>query len=252
MKAQMTLGHDSEFALSEYGIVRSALDVFNEDVYEDENGRYFADNLNCEIAITPTNTLQGFHSKTEHLLELVRDQGYDLLFEPMIEYPPSSLNHPLAREAGCSADYSAYTQEKIEPPNFDRMDGTRSLGGHVHASLDGGNPYWHARWMDALVTLPLLQYERKSGRRALYGGPGCMRVKPYGCEYRTLSSFWINTPDHREFVWEMTHRAAELSKTTDPDTVDQWEDIPTAIHYHDVNLANKCIDRLYLYGVTYA
>jgi hypothetical protein len=246
----ITIGHDSEFGLLSDGALISALDVFDEDVFEDENGRYFADNINCEIAINPVTTLAEFHSKTEGLLAHVRSRGFEPLMQPTIHYPDTCLGHPLARIAGCNPDESAYLQARNEAPVFAEMDGFRSCGGHIHAQLDGANPYWWARWMDAYVGLPLLLEEEPNERRRLYGGAGCMRVKPYGGEYRTLSNVWLDRPDLREFVWEGTHKAVERCKQADPEAIEDWWDIPTAIDTHDTELARRTVDRLYIYGVT--
>ena len=247
---QITIGHDSEFGLVKGGEIISALNVFNDMVFEDENGRYFADNMNVEIAINPVTTLKDFHGKTEGLLGHVRGLGYEPLMQPVIKYDDKYLSHPLAKISGCNPDFNAYSEGENNAPDFTTMDGTRSCGAHIHAQLDGANPFWFARWMDMLVALPLLQYEEKSDRRSLYGGAGCLRVKPYGGEYRTLSNVWLGDKARREFVWAMTHKAVALTHTTDPSTVDEWVDVPTAIDTHDVELAQRCIDRLYLYGVT--
>jgi len=247
---QRTLGHDSEMGLSQGGEIVSALDVFNEEVFEDEHGRYFADNMNCEIAINPVSTLADFHKKTEGLLNHIRDRGLTPVMEQVIRYPERCMKHPLSMVSGCDPDFSAYFQEKNLAPDFTQLDSVRSCGGHMHASLDGASPYWYARWMDALVALPLLKFEQNTGRRELYGKAGCLREKPYGGEYRTLSNVWVEDPARREFVWEMTNKAAELAKTTDPATIDEWWDIPTAIDTHDLDLAQKCIDRLHIFGGT--
>jgi hypothetical protein len=247
-----TKGHDSEIILARQGLPISALHVMDEQVFEDSHGRFFADNMNVEIAINPVETLADWHSYTEALLSQCRDYegGYDLMFKPVVTYDPIYLEHPLARISGCNPDMSAYTMVNNYAPDFEEMDGTRSLGAHVHATLSGGNPFWYARWMDMLTALPLLFHEEASNRRSLYGGAGCLRVKPYGAEYRTLSNVWVGEPDKREFVWEMTEKAVTLSQTTDPDTVDEWWDVPAAIDNHDLVLAQACMDRLYIYGVT--
>lgn len=246
----LTIGHDSEFGLRHDNVLVSALDVFDTEVFEDNNGRYFADNINCEIAINPVTTLKDFHSKTEALLSQVRSRGYELVFEPVIQYPDTCLQHPLAYVSGCTPDENAYRLEQNVAPDFTEMDGTRSLGGHIHAQLDGANPYWWARWMDAYVGLPLMMLEPKNDRRKLYGGAGCLRVKPYGGEYRVLSNNWLDRADLREFVWEGTHKAIERCHRADPEEIAEWWDIPLAIDNHDLELARRTIDRLYIYGVT--
>lgn len=252
MNTATQLAHDSEFTLARHGRPISALEVFNEDVHENDSGRWFADNMNVEIATRPVTTLADWHSTTADLIEQVRNhgEGFDLMFEPVVTYPDQYLTHPLARISGCNPDFSAYFMEKNAAPDFAELDGTRSNGAHVHADLHGGDPYWYARWMDMLIALPFLLHEKPSSRRTLYGKAGCLRVKDYGAEYRTLSNMWINDHAKREFVWEMTHKAAELSRTTDPAQVDDFHEVPQAIDTHDVELAQRCIDRLYIYGVT--
>ena len=249
MKNSTLVGHDSEFGLSRGGIVTSALDALN-GVYEDDDGRFFADNLNTEIAINPVSTLKDFHSKTEGLLGKVRDLGFDLIMEPTIVYPESCLKHPLAFESGCNPDLSAYTENVNEAPCFANMDGTRSCGAHIHTGDLGSDPINQTKWMDALITLPLLFKEKPSDRRKLYGGAGCLRYKPYGMEYRVLSNVWLDSPELREFVWERTHMALAISKTTSFSDIDNWHEIPQAIDDHDLVAAARLIDRLYIYGVT--
>ena len=245
----LTIGHDSEFGLMRDGQVLSALDHITP--HEDENGRYFPDNLNTEIAINPVTTLKDFHKKTEGLLNHVRDQGFDLLIEPVIHYPDAALTHPLAYISGCNPDYSGYTGSENEAPDFEVMDGTRSAGAHVHAGDKDIDPFNFARWMDVYLGIPLLLREKPNNRRQLYGTAGCLRVKPYGAEYRTLSNVWIDDPALREFVWEGTHKAVKQSKKHNLlDHDDLAGAVPHAINTHDTDLAQRLIDDMYIFGVS--
>ena len=244
----LTVGHDSEGTLLHNGVITSALG--NLIPFETEDGRGFPDNMNFEIAINPVTTLKEWHSKTESLLQGVRDQGYDLLFKPTVKYPDESLKHPEAYISGCNADQSAYTQADNVAPDFLKMDATRSCGAHVHAGDYNMDPYNFAKWMDAYVGLPLLLKEEQNTRRSLYGGAGCLRVKPYGAEYRVLSNVWLDNKEFREFVWEGTHKAVEQCKKSDFNTtVENWQDVPRSIDTHDVGTAKATIDRLYIFGV---
>lgn len=245
---KMTIGHDSEFGLSHGGNIQSALEVLRSE--ENEHGRIFPDNMNAEIAINPVTTLKDFHAATESLLGLARDQGFDLIMDPIIKYPDRCLDHPEARISGCNPDLSAYRMDNNIPPDFETMDGTRSCGAHIHTGDNTTDPYNQAMWMDLMVTLPLLKHEKATERRSMYGGAGCIRVKPYGMEYRTLSNVWLDDPALREFVWEATHKAVEVSKREDFQSIVDWPDVPTAIDTHDLELAQRTLDRLYIYGVT--
>ena len=243
----ITIGHDSEFGLKKGGEIQSALDVLVS--CDNKHGRIFPDNMNAEIAINPCETLTEFHENTESLLGLARDMGFELVMEPVIKYPDRCLAHPDAKVSGCNPDMSAYLLEDNVAPDFEGMDGTRSCGAHVHIGDRTIDPFHWTKWMDALVTLPLLFKEKPSDRRKLYGSAGCLRVKDYGAEYRTLSNVWLDDRGLREFVWEGAHKAAELSKTEQFNSIADWPEIPTAIDNHDLGLAQKVIDRLYIYGV---
>lgn len=244
----LTIGHDSEFGLSKDGVILSALDHIKP--FESEDGRYFPDNLNTEIAINPVTTLKSFHEKTENLLNHIRSQGFDLIMEPIIKYPNNTLDHPQALISGCNPDFSGYTFQENESPSFEKMDGTRSCGAHIHVGDSSIDPFNFARWMDIFVALPLLLKEKNSTRRSLYGAAGCLRVKPYGAEYRTLSNVWLNEPNLREFVWEGTHKAVEKSKKTNSLDLNITVPVQVAINQHNIDLANKLLDDLYIFGVT--
>jgi hypothetical protein len=243
----ITAGHDSEFGLTKGNQVVSALDTI--DYFESKAGKCFPDNLNCEIAINPVTSLKEFHSFTDELLKHVTDLGYGLIVKPVIKYPDACLKHPDAYVSGCNPDFSGYTMMENTAPDFKTMDGTRSLGGHIHIG-DSIDPYSFARWMDLFVGLPLLALEPSNDRRKLYGKAGCLRVKPYGAEYRTLSNIWINSEERREFVWENTLKAVEACKRTDLFDLENWNEIPIAINTHNVDLASQIIDRTYHLGVS--
>jgi hypothetical protein len=169
--------------------------------------------------------------------------------EPVIKYPDRCLDHPEAKVSGCNPDLSAYLEENNIPPDFTVMDGTRSCGAHIHTGDPTTDPFNQAKWMDAFVTLPLLKHETVNDRRKLYGGAGCIRVKEYGMEYRTPSNVWLADPALREFVWEATHKAVEVCKQHQFSEIMDWPDVPTAIDRHDLELAQRTLDRLYIYGV---
>lgn len=246
----ITRGSDCEFGLMDGGHLVSALEVYGDTVETYPEGRVFADNMNVEIAIDPVTDLATFHRYTEALLQTIKDKGFELHPGPVLNYPDVYLDDPAALISGCMPDFCAYTGEENVAPDFASLGtSTRTLGAHVHASLGGARPDWYARWMDILVALPLLSHEDPSERRSMYGGPGCYREKPYGGEYRTLSSFWVQDEDLRTFIWNATNKAVALSATTDPSTVAEWWEIPQAIAAHDLALAERCFDRLYIYGL---
>ena len=249
----ITVGHDSEFALYSGGQVFSALDVLDKKpVQVGESGSYFPDNLNVEIAISPVDNLKDFHQKTEDCLNAVRSLGYSLLDTPTVKYDDRALDHKKAFISGCNTDYCGYRREANESPNFRVMDGTRSLGGHIHIGDKSVDPFNLSRWMDIFLGLHFVMKEPGNTRRELYGKAGCLRPKPYGMEYRTLSSVWVQQAEDREFVWEGLHKAVEWAKKGDyRDYVSEfdWRDIPHAINTGDKQLTSTILDRLYIFNI---
>ena len=241
----LTLGHDSEFGLEQDGQILSALDYLVKG--EVESGSWFPDNLNAEIAITPVQTLSEFHNKTEILLDSVRSQGFDLVMKPVITYSDDALKNRGAFKSGCEPDYNAYSEQINQAPNFRMLDSAiRSCGAHIHVGAENLDVNNWARWMDVLVALPLLEVEEKSVRRDLYGQGGAVRYKDYGGEYRTLSNVWLDSRAYREFVWEGTHKAVELSRRMNTMDIPDWQHVPMSIADHDLSLAKQTIDRIYL------
>jgi hypothetical protein len=68
------------------------------------------------------------------------------------------------------------------------------------------------RCLDTVIGLQSLFLDEGKERRKLYGRAGCMRKKPYGLEWRTLSNFWVFTAYDRRWVhnavrWCVDNRA---------------------------------------------
>jgi hypothetical protein len=61
--------------------------------------------------------------------------------------------------------------------------------------------------MDLFLGVPSTVMDKGTLRRQLYGKAGSFRQKPYGCEYRTLSNFWIFNPDLIKWVYDQTEKA---------------------------------------------
>lgn len=243
----VTIGHDSEFGIRNTTGILSALDYLKP--FETKAGRGFPDNMNCEIAINPVDNLKDFHAYTDELLKVITDQGFELMMEPTIVYPDEAMKNPLAYISGCDPDFSAYTLSENRAPDFKSLNSTRSCGAHIHVGDKSVDPNVLVRWMDLYLGVPLLLKEKQNNRRELYGAAGCLREKPYGVEYRTLSNVWLNSAETREFVWENTFKALEAAKAHEFHALEDWSDIPTAIDDHNLKLASQVIDRFSHMGV---
>lgn len=127
------------------------------------------------------------------------------------------LMHPKAMEFGCEPDYNAWTKQ-INPRPRAADAALRSAGGHVHVGTKE-DPIEVIRAMDLFVGCPSILKDKGTLRRQLYGKAGAFRQKRYGCEYRTLSNFWIFKDELIKWVYDQTAKAidfVESGETIDP------------------------------------
>jgi hypothetical protein len=61
--------------------------------------------------------------------------------------------------------------------------------------------------MDKFLGVWSVVRDQDNLRRKLYGKSGSFRPQPHGCEYRTLSNFWIFDPELIGEVWDRTQMA---------------------------------------------
>ena len=108
-------------------------------------------------------------------------------------------------------DYNAWTKQANPKPYADDQN-LRSAGGHIHVGCDLAKkkPIDVIRAMDLFLGVPSVALDKGTLRRQLYGAAGCMRKKPYGVEYRTLSNFWIFKDSLIDWAYEGTERALKF------------------------------------------
>ena len=97
-----------------------------------------------------------------------------------------------------------------------------------------------ARQMDFFLALPSLFYDDDVRRRSMYGKAGCMRVKPYGMEYRTLSNKWLG--DDSLIKWVFNQVQAGMAALREGRIMDQiYGNIEGIINNSDKKAAEKII-----------
>ena len=64
--------------------------------------------------------------------------------------------------------------------------------------------------MDLFCGVPSIFLDSDTMRRKLYGKAGAFRSKKYGVEYRTLSNFWIQSPEKMEWAFNHTQQAVKF------------------------------------------
>lgn len=170
------------------------------------------DNVAVEFNIPPASDKTSFVNSIQHVLGYLEHEmskkGLLLDISATREFEFHDLLHPQARELGCEPDYNAWT---LRPnPRPEAPDTLRSSGGHIHIGYDNPNDkssIMIVKAHDLFCGLPSLDLDSDTLRRSIYGKAGAHRIKTYGVEYRTLSNFWIKSPELMEFIYEQSEKA---------------------------------------------
>ncbi len=227
----MTFGSDPEFFVVKDGVPVSAIGIVKGDIehrIKMDGHEFYYDNVLAECAIKPGATkeevLQNFEECISIYLDLVRPCTLET--RASYVFPDSELNTEAARKAGCAPDTCAYDMELKTPPVDAIENGNlRSSGGHIHVGdelliSDGHEPWLCVYMWDLLLGVPSLYLDKDESskvRRTIYGQPGRYRVKPYGIEYRTLSSFWLRSPRLVGLIYDLTQLGLEVVRSGEAD-----------------------------------
>lgn len=213
-------------------------------------GKGFAvqeDNVAVEYNIPPSFSEKEFVSNIntamKYLLKKMKAQGLSFNTDSAASFPEDQLKDDAARVFGCDPDFNAWTDGKRNPrPRADDPN-LRSAGGHVHVGAkfeDEHDLHEFIKRCDLFLGVPSVILDPQGDkRRLLYGAPGSFRVKPFGCEYRTLSNFWIFDPKLTGWVWRNTVRALNDKVSLDHDK----DLILAALLFSDASAANTLINK---------
>lgn len=208
------------------------------------------DNVAVEYNIPACDSREEFIASisfmNDHVEGLAKALGYTISKDASASFVATELLHPNALIFGCEPDYNAWT--KTENPSPVCADiSLRTCGGHVHVGTDV-NMIHGVNMMDLWLGVPSIildQSPSSAKRRQLYGKAGAMRPKEYGFEYRTLSNFWIFTPELTGWVYDNTSAAMMgLIPALDASAETRIQD---AINNSDVKLAKVLVKQ---YSIT--
>jgi len=200
------------------------------------------DNVAAEYNIPPSYSKEKF---IQHILwpqtyiaSLLGTDKFTISRKASASFPKKELRDPRTQEFGCDPDFNIWTLGINERPSCD--DKTfRTCGGHVHIGLEDQsheNIIRVIKNMDHYLGVWSVVADADEKRRQLYGKAGCFRPQPHGVEYRTLSNFWIFSPETISEVWDRTQAACNDMNTEYDEQLIQ--DI--------INNANKDAARKYL------
>jgi Phage phiEco32-like COOH.NH2 ligase-type 2 len=188
--------------------------------------------------------------------EMLLQRNLRIKYDVMHTFKPEDIApFPQAFTIGCLPDMNAYAEDgnfERVPFNTTHFGNHRFCGGHIHVQYNHGPVPRHifAQFMDLMVGLPFLRYDKQKMRRMFYGQPGIYREKPYGIEYRTPSNFWLSQAFRERWLTQLVDNVLTLAHVanTDPERLKSayarldWYDIQKAIKTEDVKLADEIVD----------
>ena len=92
--------------------------------------------------------------------------------------------------------------------------------------------------------IPSVVKDPDTKRRTLYGKAGDFRLRPYGLEYRSLSSYMMSSKENLEFVWNGIMKAIRAYNCNLP-LIDS-EVVQSIINNSDVEKAKIIIENFNL------
>lgn len=241
----LLIGHDAEVFVSEHNEITSAIGKLSgaskENPLAVPFGAVQEDNVLAELNIHPASSAEEFIHNTQ---EVLRSLGgmlpeHELVFQSSHVYERQVLRSlgEAAMEFGCEPDFNVWTgsENTIASP----YTTLRTAGGHIHFGFD--NPTDDTRHdvikaADYLMGLPSLMKDDDGRRRELYGKAGAFRPKSYGVEYRTLSNFWMATPELMRWVYEQAVLTFNsISKLSDMESILSPSDLVDIINTNKVD-----------------
>jgi hypothetical protein len=205
------------------------------------------DNILAEFNIPPTNDRDEFLNSINYMKNYIREYvqninpDLDILCTASMDVDEDQLQSEEAKLFGCSVDYNAYTEEENPKPKGDSTN-MRSAGVHIHLSYDNPNVQTSLlliKYMDMYLGIPSVLLDPDTRRRTLYGKAGDFRLKAYGVEYRSLSSYMMSSPEMLSFVWNGIQKAISAYNHNVP-LIDSTV-VQSIINNSDVELAKILI-----------
>jgi hypothetical protein len=191
------------------------------------------DNVAVEFNTPPCASVDEFVAAIKYNLSTISERaaelGLQLCIKPSAIFEDDQLQTEAAQTFGCDPDFNAWDHGRQNPrPSADNKN-LRSCGGHIHIETDL-DPLEVVQAMDLFVGCPMIEFDKDTGRRELYGKAGAFRKKSYGVEYRTASNAWIESEDRIRWAWAQTEKAVKFVEDGNTLTED------------DGKLIQKCIN----------
>lgn len=196
------------------------------------------DNVLLEFNIPPSYSEDEF---VKNVMEGVKrakmqlPEPYGVVNKAYHQFQHGSLLEESECELGCEPDFNAYLGTMNEAPDPD--GDFRTSAGHIAAGYEDHDPEKNktiVKSMDLHLAVPGVLLDDDNQRRRLYGKAGAYRDKPWGLEYRTLSSFWVDSEGLIRWAYKGTEKALE-----EADLIESLDDYTLALIQDVINNYDK-------------
>lgn len=253
---QILIGCDPEVFVQQQGVFKSAHGLIVGDKKNPQKvkkGAVQVDGMALEFNTDPAKTEEEFCINVQTVLDQLRLMvpTHEIVITPVAHFDEAYMKaQPKeALELGCDPDFNGWTGDANIKPDADRP--MRTASGHVHIGFTNGadiEDQAHAakcravaRQMDFFLGLPSLFYDDDVLRREMYGKAGCLRYKPYGMEYRTLSNRWLASKELTGWVFRAAKAGVDDLFSGRRRLYEKYGDIQEIINSSDKTEAMKII-----------
>lgn len=252
---EILIGCDPEVFVRRNGTFESAFGLIKGDKKNPQkirNGAVQVDGMALEFNIDPAFNEDQFVFNVQDVYNQMKLMvpEFEVVAVPVAHFTKEYLDaQPAeAKELGCDPDYNAWTAAVNVKPNAERP--MRTASGHIHIGWtnkeDPFNPAHQeaarmvGRQMDFFLGLSSLEYDSDKERREMYGKAGCIRYKPYGVEYRTLSNAWLRNEKLMRTVYR--NAVNGVKRLLDGDNLaDKYGDIQELVNESNLKEARKIL-----------
>jgi hypothetical protein len=203
------------------------------------------DNIMAEFCIPPAKNSADFRSSIETAIGYITDnipKDLSVFAFPAARIDGKYLQTENAMLFGCHPDFDAWRNGSMNERPGGALSNLRSCGGHIHVGYDDPDMATNLQLikaMDIFVGLPSVLQEPDNDRKSLYGKAGAFRFKDYGVEYRTISNYYINSPELTHWAFDNTTNAVEFVNQDNKISRTEADGIQLAINKADKQLAEE-------------
>ena len=211
------------------------------------------DNVMVEFNVPPAQGYRAFAKNITGAVKAIQKaipDGHTVIYKPDNKFAAKDLRSPQARTIGCEPDFNAYTGGSMRvPPSSTGV--WRGAGGHIHLGGDFQCPDFVAALFCDLslgISQNMTGY-KKDMRHQFYGQPGIFRPKPYGIEWRSPSSAWINNSDKYSHVGDIGIRLARWMTDLDARELQtifrkiDWPRVRKYLQFTTTNFGDRVLER---------